>query len=274
MSMSFEKGDFYTLRTFGKDIRQEVEIDNIPIIFERPLWYRVIENNICLDVFLYLRRQKQIYIFGQDALTEGRSDLPYFYRVQWFNEFSDASFITVNDPTLYLDRSLRGGWWQLDGGIQLVGKFIKNLVIALNSDEKNLVFYGASAGGYFSMACAGLFPKSKAVGDVFQVDLPSSPYAFNVPILNKFGIYEFKDIFRYWNIDKLPENIYILMNNRDFPHIKSQLSYFLNYLNEHYHMHGKMIQNLVIKGYDNEDDSLRAHSPWQKESIVDFLKTI
>jgi hypothetical protein len=271
---SFNNGKFATIQTFGKDIRKEISLDNIPIVYDAPLWYRLIENDICLDIFLHLRRQKRTYIFGQDALVEGRSNLPYFYRVKWLNDFTDGSFITFNDPTLYLDRSLKGGWWQLEGSLQLAAKFITNLLINLDVTHEHTIFYGASAGGYFSLACAGLFPKSKIVGDISQVDLPSSPYDYNVPLLQQFGINNFKDIFYYWDINQLPSNIYILMNKGDTSHISSQLTYFLDHLNTKYHSKGQMIQNLTILRYENNDKTLRGHSPWQKDSLIDFLKRL
>ena len=99
--------------------------------------------------------------------------------------------------------------------LQLAAKFITNLLINLDVTHEHTIFYGASAGGYFSLACAGLFPKSKIVGDISQVDLPSSPYDYNVPLLQQFGINNFKDIFYYWDINQLPSNIYILMNKGD-----------------------------------------------------------
>lgn len=268
---SFDSGEFLTNQTFGKNIRQVVDLENIPIYFDKPMWFRVVQDNICLDIFLYLRKSSKLYVFGQDALVEGRSELPYFYRSKWFSDLDDGSFITFNDPTLYLDRNLLGGWWQLKGSIELAKKFIDSLSIKIQVREENTICYGASAGGYFVLALAGLLKNSKVVADIAQVDLPSSPYKHNVPLLRNAGIEKFKDVFYYWLKKSPPQNIYFLMNEKDTSHIISQLHYFLEKINSIYTMEGKMVSNLNIIKYQNDDLSLRGHSPWQKESLIKFL---
>lgn len=271
---SFSKGKFSTNQNFGKNIREIVSIEDIPIYFDQPLWFRVEQDGICLDVFLYLRKSSKLYVLGQDALLEGRNELPYFYRSKWFIDLDDGSFITFNDPTLYLDRSLLGGWWQLSGSIELAKRFIYNLSKKIYVEERNIVCYGASAGGYFVLALAGLMKESKIVADIAQVDLPSSPYKHNVPILKKAGIEKFRDIFYYWSRKEPPQNIFFLMNEKDTSHIVSQLYYFLEKINIIYTLEGNLIGNLNIIKYRNDDLSLRGHSPWQKDSLIYFLRSI
>ncbi len=271
---SFNQGSFLTNQTFGKNIREVVNIEDIPIYFDQPVWFRVEQDNICLDIFLYLRKSSKLYVLGQDALIEGRNELPYFYRSKWFSDLDDGSFITFNDPTLYLDRNLLGGWWQLNGSIELAKKFIENLSKKIFVKERNIVCYGASAGGYFVLALAGLMRESKIVADIAQVDLPSSPYRHNVPLLKNAGIEKFKDVFYYWSKKKPPQNIFFLMNEKDTAHITSQLYYFLEKINSIYTLEGSMINNLNIIRYKNDDLNIRGHSPWQKDSLIDYLKRI
>lgn len=271
---SFSSGKFLTNQTFGNNIRELISLEDIPIYFNQPVWLRIEQDNICLDVFIYLRQSSKLYVLGQDALIEGRNELPYFYRSKWFNDLDDGSFITFNDPTLYLDRSLFGGWWQQNGSVELARKFIENLSKKISVKEEDIVCYGASAGGYFVLALAGLLRKSKVVADIAQVDLPTSPYKHNVPLLKKAGIERFKDIFYYWSRKEPPQNIYFLMNEKDISHIKTQLFYFLEKINIIYTLEGNMIKNLSIIKYKNNDINLRGHSPWEKDSLIKFLKKL
>ena len=57
---SFSKGKFSTNQTFGKNIREIVNIEDIPIYFDQPLWFRVEQDGVCLDVFLYLRKSSKL----------------------------------------------------------------------------------------------------------------------------------------------------------------------------------------------------------------------
>ena len=44
---SFSKGKFSTNQNFGKNIREIVNIEDIPIYFDQPLWFRVEQDGIC-----------------------------------------------------------------------------------------------------------------------------------------------------------------------------------------------------------------------------------
>lgn len=64
------------------------------------------------------------------------------------------------------------------------------------------------------------------------------------------------------------------MNEKDISHIKTQLFYFLEKINIIYTLEGNMIKNLNIIKYKNNDLNLRGHSPWEKDSLIKFLKKL
>ncbi len=269
---SFSAGPFKTSRLDPSILRMEIDIEKIDIPFNQPVWCRVIKGNVCLDIFVFLKHHKNIFIFGQDALTKNRSELPYFYRTKWAQKF-EGSFVTFNDPTLYLKRGIRGGWWQLPGAIELSHEFIVNLAKMLETKNKNICIYGASAGGVFSLAMAGLIQEATVIADIPQVDLLKSPFSQNEEILRDAGIEYFKTVFYWWDLQEPPENVTILMNMKDKNHIRTQIDVFLNSVLDMYYKNGKMIKNLNLRKYKNLDETRRAHSPLEEDQLIPLINT-
>ncbi len=267
---SFSSGPFKTQRLESTITRIEIDLENIQIPYNQPVWCRVVRGDVCLDVFVFLRDRNKLFVFGQDALTKNRSELPYFYRTKWHSYF-DGSFVTFNDPTLYLKRGIRGGWWQLPGAIELANEFILRLANRLEVQNENVCIYGASAGGFFALAMAELIREATIIADIPQVDLLKSPFSFNETILRDAGVKEFKSVFHWWEIESPPEKIILLMNVKDTKHIRTQLGIFLQAVSDRYYSNGRMIKKLVIEEYRNLDESRRGHSPLEETQLIPFI---
>lgn len=270
---SFSSGKFQTARDAQGLARFETTLSSLSFAYDTPTWCRIIEANVCLDVFFYIQKKNKVYIFGQDALIDGRSDLPFFYRTKWISEL-DGSFITFNDPTLYAGKRLIGGWWQLDGAIELAHAFIARMLELIELEPTDVRFYGASAGGFFSMAMAGLMPSSTAVVDIPQVDLLNSPFSANEVLLREAGVCDFRTSFHWWSTDRPPRKVIVLFNRRDERHIRTQTSIILKSIDALYYSKSVAPGELTIKIYDNEEPTPRGHSPMEKSQIIPFLRSL
>ncbi|UMA67228.1 hypothetical protein LVO79_20690 (plasmid) [Roseivivax marinus] len=272
-SDSFREGIFKTVRKPGALLRFETDLCHFKPIYDTPSWCRIIDGDVCLDIYYVLRRSRKIFVFGQDALIEGRSELPYFYRTSWAPEL-DGSFITFNDPTLYLGDRLRGGWWQLPGAIELAQSFVERILIFKDLSESCLRIFGASAGGFFALAMAGVFPQASVIADIPQVDLVNSPFAHNVDILRSAGISEMKTVFHWWSPSRPPCCVSVIFNERDVKHIRSQVEIVFNNINKLYYENSVMLRKFSVSSYANEDQSLRGHSPMEKSRIISILREL
>lgn len=271
---SFSIGKFSSIHEFRGGVKIDVsDLDHVPIFYDQPVWYRLIDGDCCLDVYALIKRDPRILVLGQDALLEGRTELPYFYRSKWHSLF-DCSLITLNDPTLYDKRGWTCGWWQKPGALSLSHKFIRSLADSCKVPDSNIVFYGASAGGYYAIASAHEFNESVLVADIPQIDLETSPFAEKAKMVSSvYG--ELKSVFDWWGADssKVIRQIVYLQNSRDYKHTRTQLPAFLSGVASYVGGGEAKIKDLSIKFYENMDQS-RGHSPMSTENLVPFLNGI
>lgn len=275
MSTSFDTGDFSTIHAFRGGVRREIELRDYTLEYNVPCWYRLIEDGVCLDVFLHLRPgSKYLLVSGQDALIDGRSELPYFYRTKWAREF-DCSFVTFNDPTLYLDRALKCGWFQYPGrkAFKLLNAFLSSLLDKLGTTQRCVCFYGASAGGYWALANSVNFPEARYVVDIPQTNLETYPNAVQIALLKTaVGTDSVHSVFDYWDNAPLPQHLLYLQNERDIKHTRLQLSHFM------YGVAQRAIENRYIKNlevrFHNDDNGIRGHSPLPEAQTIALLKEI
>ena len=157
MSDSFNIGPYKTIHNFRGGIRLELFLeDEWSFNFDTPYWVRVIEGDVCLDLYVMLKKSDKVIISGQDALIEGRRDLPYFYRKNWANDL-DCSFITFSDPSLYLSSDFGAGYLCLLDSRDLLIRSIKKILKTNSSSDSDVIFFGASSGGYQVLSIATFF---------------------------------------------------------------------------------------------------------------------
>lgn len=110
-------------------------------------------NNMKLDMHChFVTGSKKLLVLGQDALTRSRVVLPHFFRWRWVGELP-VSTIILNDPTLYLDDSLNGGWFvgDVENDYAKDCAFIIKEIADILGVGSKITFYGASAGGFSSL---------------------------------------------------------------------------------------------------------------------------
>lgn len=103
---------------------------------------------------------------------QGAGEKPYFNRWKW--DFGSYSTVHFNDPTTYITKEIGAGFgigtadnWYLKNISLIVLEIANNL----NVENKNLTFFGSSAGGFTSLMLGTLVPESKAISDIPQLNV-------------------------------------------------------------------------------------------------------
>lgn len=94
---------------------------------------------------------------------------PNFSRLNW--DFVDYSIIYYNDPTIYLNDEIKGGWgignaenWYLKN----ISQILKEICVNLKIEFSNLYLFGSSMGGFMSLMLGTMIKDSKVIADIPQ----------------------------------------------------------------------------------------------------------
>lgn len=164
-------------------------------------------NNVKYEFLITLKSSSDsLFIGASSALPRSYSrdrSKPYFERWSWDY---DISTIFFNDPTLYLNENLIGGWGvgtTNDWYLKNISKIIEYFVDAVNISHDKIMIYGSSAGGFMALALSILIKDSTAVADIPQTILYSEPE-------KELYRWHWKELVKYC-FDNLPEE-YIVEN--------------------------------------------------------------
>lgn len=139
-------------------------IEKIEFEYNNPFILEVNLDNIKFEFLLNLKRNiEKAVIFGAGAYDSTKYNPPVFQRHAWMDDL-DCSTIYYNDPTLYLGE-MNLGWGYGEKERHYLVDISKILISILNKvglNNKDVLFYGSSGGGFMSMLLAGLL-KSKAL---------------------------------------------------------------------------------------------------------------
>lgn len=131
-------------------------------------------NNVKYEFLVHLKEDSERIIFcGSGALNPNRDNdrsRPHLNRWSWSHKFSE-SIIYYNDPTLYIHDDIWSGYgigtiddYYLENMANMFLMFAKNL----GCSNKNMLFYGSSAGGFTSLMLSILVKESSCVCDIPQ----------------------------------------------------------------------------------------------------------
>lgn len=127
------------------------------------------------DFIFFPARSRKLFVLCPSAITPGKSPIPYFYRWAWAARgMFPGNVLVVSDPTFYLDPRLFTGWFfgtrEADATL-FFSRILKNFCKTLQINNRDIVFWGSSAGGFIGMQFAKYFPLSTAVAINAQTDL-------------------------------------------------------------------------------------------------------
>lgn len=272
---SFNEGAFKSIHSFRGGVRVEWSfLDEWKFEFDTPYWVRVIENNLCLDIYIQIKRGEKIIFAGQDALIDGRRFLPYFYRTKWV-DMLPCSFVTFNDPSLYETNDFGSGYLLAQNSWNMVKRAVDKIILSLQYKECDSIFYGASAGGYWALSMAGSYRNSVFLVDIPQINLDTYFRGeMKERFKNHFNITGcLPNVFDYWSVLQWPKNITYLQNRRDKFHIRTQYSYFLRRASEIAEIDSDLSGRLNVLFYTTPPET-RSHSPLSQNDTIQLLKKL
>ena len=122
----------------------------------------------------YRAFSRRMVVFGQSALSSrDQLSLPIFHRWSWAEDFPDASFLALSDPTLELDPQLLGGWFQGTPEhfyAETAAVLVRELGAKLGLQPNQIFFYGSSAGGFTSILMAAEIG-AHAIAEIPQINM-------------------------------------------------------------------------------------------------------
>ncbi|MFW8595915.1 hypothetical protein [Cribrihabitans neustonicus] len=242
--------------------------------------YSFLIGGMKVDAYIVARPfSKSILWCGQSAITAaGRENLPLFHRLTWEESFT-SSFVTFNDPTLYLYKDLLGGWSQGvpgDFGIRAIYRVVNAIKVNINRRARS-VYYGSSAGGFWALMTAAL-DKAPCMVEIPQTDMFSYPWTRHREALfarcyRDHGLSPdaYPDRLRvsdwFKKIGAMPERILYHQSSRDYDHIETQMKPFQAEMNAFGY------QGLNVEIYDLPETA-SGHSPRNKGESVARLREL
>lgn len=277
---------------FPSEFRHFNRLDDFQPLLDERHTVRVDADSVTYELFSDLRSNSdKLVIFGQDAINRNATPLPHFYRWSWLPSL-DASAIILNDPSLYAADDLLAGWWVGQQGRDFVKEaveIIAKAAAALGIRNEDITFFGASAGGYSSLAMAACLPGSRAIVDIPQVCLTTygAKVASDASIRAGLGFenaeavtdeYRHRiDIIDRFIAEKCVPDFLYLQNNRDHTHVGSQMGPFLARLGELMAIHPWAHSQFTVETYSAWNLLKGGHFPLSRDvslqRINDYIKT-
>lgn len=255
------------------------DLDAIELELNSPFLLTISWENVDFDLFIRLKSDSnRLMVFGNGAYDSEKTSLPVFQRHTWVNDIKD-SVIIYNDPTLYLGK-MNLGWGQGTTDrfyIKEMSIIMSKIISKLGIDNSNVLFYGSSAGGFWSLYLAGLIKGSNALVNNPQTAVnkyyPShvkKMYGFSYPNKKPSVIEEeYKerlDIGEFYKSINYIPNILYLQNLACAHDVKNHLNPFLNGLSE---LREKIdITRIRFDFYYNEK---QGHNPLDKSDTLKYL---
>lgn len=254
--------------------------ENTVLDFSEKGVYSFIVGRMKVDAYIAARPSARSILWcGQSAITAaGRENLPLFHRLTWAESFN-SSFVTFNDPTLYLYKDLLGGWSQGvpgDFGVHAMYRVVNAIKRSINKQARS-VYYGSSAGGFWALMTAAL-DKSPCMVEIPQTDMFAYPWVRHREALfdrcyRDHGLRPdaYPDRLRvadwFKKIGATPEQILYCQSSRDYEHIETQMKPFQA------EMGAFGYQDLNVEIYELPETA-SGHSPMNKGESVSRLREL
>lgn len=230
---------------------------------------------------------KILIVFGQSALVRSTVQLPIFQRWSWAQDIPGASYISVNDPNLYLDDTLNAGWWFGTSNRDTVREFASIVARAaerLSLRPEQVVFTGGSAGGFSSFQMAACLPGSRVVVDIPQIDMRAYSLQGEADSAARvaFGVDTIRDVpadllhrvdvtQRFVHEQHIPDYMY-LQNLRDSTHILRHFQYFIDSTMRLAHDHKWAIHTAEIELYSAWNVNRGGHFPLNRADTTERIR--
>lgn len=261
------------------------QLNNLKLEFNKKIGLIVHLNGVKYEFILNLKDGDKLIILGSGAI--GFSDFdrsrPYFERHSWNFEYSA---IYYNDPTYYIDDSITAGWGigtEDEYYLENISKILQIIISKLNVDNRNVLLYGSSAGGFTSLLLSIFIKNSMALVDVPQFyiyNYKSKDKALDVWLdvkNNSFDMSIEEFIMKYkprlnfiemMKIKNYVPNAYLRLDcsvNLDF--YTQYIQFFMDLFQSSFSSDGNRIKLLI-------DWRNRGHVPLNKEDTIDLIDSV
>ncbi|PAU73001.1 hypothetical protein CK497_07770 [Vreelandella alkaliphila] len=263
-------------------------VDETCIIYDKKYVLSINLNGVPYEMHCnFVSGSKKLIVLGQDALTRDKVELPHFFRWKWVDDLP-CSTIILNDPTLYLDEKLNGGWFVGSKERDYVKEcsLIITKIAKLIDVHHPVVFFGASAGGFSSLMLASCIPGSRAVVDIPQVDLFTyhvknevdklilSALSFNdLSSVTDDFYFRLRVIDRFKKEGRVPDIVY-MHNVKDSAHFTQFSSFLSEWTKLAHELNQKDVGFLKIITYSRWHISKGGHFPMEKHNAVKQLLSV
>lgn len=154
-------------------IKNISELKKIKIKFNTKTEIHYTSDNFEYCFLVRLRRfTNKLLVLSNGAIDPKRSKPPVFMRSKWSDDF-DGSQVFLDDPTIHKDK-LRIGWGQgseEEFVLEVYSEIIKTLTARLKYLDKDVYYYGSSAGGFMSMVLSSMHNDSNVIVNNPQTDV-------------------------------------------------------------------------------------------------------
>ena len=219
---------------------------DITLPYDKKVGLEVMRDSVKYEFIIHLKSNSdKLLVMGPGAINDNSThdrSRPIFHRWSW--EF-DISTIHFNDPTLYLSDNILGGWglgsmdnWYLKKISNIFNILIENLDI----ENKNVIFYGSSLGGFMSIMLATMIKNSVAVAEIPQLDVTNWTKHWGLLRANLFDNLDDEtikkrfgyklDVIDLMKIENYIPNAYLLLDCSHDYDFKNIYSPFFSRLNE------------------------------------------
>lgn len=185
---------------------------------------------------------KRLFVLFSGARDPKKNPLPKFDRWKWCDRFPGV-MLHVSDPAFYeKDEGIRIGWYtgpRDHDYSKTISSIVLEIASILDVENKNIIFYGSSAGGFASIATACHIKDSTSVAINPQVNV----LKYNVGhVVNNFLKYVYRheegslnntdelrlDAAVRFKLTKHVKCLYV-QNSLDIHHYEDHYKYFIDY---------------------------------------------
>lgn len=141
------------------------KIMDFKITINEPFILSVERDGVLFDFLIRIKEgSNKLVVLASGAYDSKKFSPPVFQRHSWMNQIEE-SVIFFNDPTLYLGK-INLGWGFGNANrhyLEEVSEILKVIFDLCNIPNKNVLFYGSSAGGFMSILLAGFLKETRAL---------------------------------------------------------------------------------------------------------------
>jgi hypothetical protein len=126
--------------------------------------------------------------------------VPFFARWNW-GKILGAHVLSICDPTIYLDETLRVGWYlgtRADNAIEGIVAIAESFADSIGVDHGRIVYSGSSGGGFAALQAACMMPNGKAIAINPQTNLVKYDWSLIHYIKGVSGCSSIEEAQRYY----------------------------------------------------------------------------